>query len=273
MFVAPIDIMKAQALRDVGAGDRTDQLAGVRRHIATLAPGGNDRGLLEPAAVDSQSGYRYYLADQLPRINRILALKDLGLSLEEIGEVLDEQLTAAELRGMLRLKQAEIGRRVAEEQHRLDRVAARLRLIEKEGTMPTQEIVLKTVDTVLGLGTRDTVGGTNGISEFIGDVFAGVMGAAANVGLGAMSALGMWIDIEPGDWRWTMLVGALPVVLALLVFALVPESPRWLADRATRRGGGAGGAGGPHRSPVTEVFRPPLLRITLSGRPSAEKST
>lgn len=41
----------------------------------------NEIGLLEPAEIDSFTGYRYYSVTQLPRLNRILALKDLGLSL------------------------------------------------------------------------------------------------------------------------------------------------------------------------------------------------
>lgn len=56
-------------------------------------------GLLKPNEVDHFTGYRYYSASQLPRLNRILALKDLGLSLEEIGRLLDEELTAAQIRG------------------------------------------------------------------------------------------------------------------------------------------------------------------------------
>ena len=39
-------------------------------------------GLLKPAEVDRFTSYRYYSARQLPRLHRILALKDLGLSLE-----------------------------------------------------------------------------------------------------------------------------------------------------------------------------------------------
>src|SRR5512137_2728388 len=81
-----------------------------------------DLGLLEPAAVDPASGYRFYAAAQLTRVNRIVALKDLGLTLEEIRTVLDQGLGGDELRGMLRLKRAEAGRRLAEEQERLARV-------------------------------------------------------------------------------------------------------------------------------------------------------
>lgn len=38
----------------------------------------DELGLLKPARVDESTGYRYYAASQLPRLNRILALKDPG---------------------------------------------------------------------------------------------------------------------------------------------------------------------------------------------------
>jgi DNA-binding transcriptional MerR regulator len=88
-------------------------------------------GLLTPARVDRFTGYRYYSADQLPRLNRILALKDLGLSLEQIAALLDDDLPPAEIRGMLRLKRVEIQQHLEEEQARLARVEARLKQIEQ----------------------------------------------------------------------------------------------------------------------------------------------
>jgi len=136
-----------------------------------------DLGLLEPAAVDPSSGYRYYTAAQLRLVNRIVALKDLGLTLEEIGVVLGEGLGVGELRGMLRLKRAEAAQRLAEEQGRLERVEARLRLIEKEGRMPEQEVVVKQLPETRGLGLREKVAGPPGIAELFGDGFAG-LGAA-----------------------------------------------------------------------------------------------
>src|SRR2546427_5071593 len=65
-------------------------------------------GLLKPINVDRFTSYRYYAVSQLPRLNRILALKDLGLSLEQIAQVLDEGVSPEQLRGMLRLKRAEL---------------------------------------------------------------------------------------------------------------------------------------------------------------------
>ncbi len=91
--------------------------------------------LIKPAWIDRYTGYRYYALDQLPRLNRILALKDLGFSLEQIGDILRDEVSAAELRGMLKLKHAELQRQVTEVQRRLTRVEARLTQIEHEGTL------------------------------------------------------------------------------------------------------------------------------------------
>src|SRR5512141_2038548 len=83
--------------------------------------------LLKPAHIDPFTGYRYYSLDQLPRLNRILALKDLGLSLQEICLLLAENVTIAEMRGMLRMKRLEIQVRLEQEHERLARVDSRLR--------------------------------------------------------------------------------------------------------------------------------------------------
>lgn len=102
-------------------------------------------GLLPPARVDPSSGYRFYDAAQLSRLNRIIALKDLGLSLQQVGEVLDAKVDTEQLRGMLRLRRAELADIVARTADRLARVERRLRTIESEGVMPTDEVVLKSL--------------------------------------------------------------------------------------------------------------------------------
>lgn len=103
----------------------------------------DEMGLLKPIQVDRETGYRYYVYDQLPRLNRILALKDLGLSLEEIGLLLDGALNADEIRGMLKLKQAQLRQHLLAETDRLHRVENRLRYIEAEGRLPDGEVVIK----------------------------------------------------------------------------------------------------------------------------------
>lgn len=104
--------------------------------------------LLKPIAVDSFTSYRYYSVSQLPRLNRILALKDLGFSLDQIEQVLNG-LSVEQLRGMLKMKQAEFQQQIADEQARLARIEARLRQIESEDTMPVYDVVLKMVPAMV----------------------------------------------------------------------------------------------------------------------------
>lgn len=104
--------------------------------------------LLKPIAVDSFTSYRYYSVSQLPRLNRILALKDLGFSLDQIEQVLNG-LTVEQLRGMLKMKQAEVQQQIADEQARLARIQARLRQIESEDTMPEYDVVVKMVPAMV----------------------------------------------------------------------------------------------------------------------------
>jgi DNA-binding transcriptional MerR regulator len=104
-------------------------------------------GVLTPATVDSDTGYRYYRAAQLERLHRIQALQDLGLSLQQLLPVLDGGVTAEQLSGMLALKRAELADRVAEDQSRLARVEQRLRYIELEDDM-SLDFVVKQVPAV-----------------------------------------------------------------------------------------------------------------------------
>jgi DNA-binding transcriptional MerR regulator len=87
-------------------------------------------GLLVPARVDPFTGYRHYTAAQLDRGNRLIALKELGFTLDQIGPVLDAQLPAAELRGMLLLRRAQVAEQIAADQARLTEIERRLRSIE-----------------------------------------------------------------------------------------------------------------------------------------------
>lgn len=105
-------------------------------------------GLLRPAHVDPATGYRYYRAGQLARLNRIIALKELGFTLRQVGDVLDEKVSAEELRGMLRLRRAELESAMAAAAARLAQVEARLRTIESEGRMNADDVVVKRIPAV-----------------------------------------------------------------------------------------------------------------------------
>jgi DNA-binding transcriptional MerR regulator len=117
----------------------------------------DEMGLLKPVEVDPFTGYRLYEYSQLSTLNRILALKDLGFSLEEIGRLLDDGLSVEQMRGMLKLRETEARQRVQEEAERLQRVEARLRQIEQENSMSKYDVVIKKVEAVKIASVRDVV--------------------------------------------------------------------------------------------------------------------
>jgi DNA-binding transcriptional MerR regulator/effector-binding domain-containing protein len=101
-------------------------------------------GLLQPAKVDPETGYRSYSASQLGQLNRIIALKDLGFSLNQVGKLLGG-ITLEELRGMLALRRAQLEQELDEYTTRLREVEARLNYIEGENAMPADDITVKKI--------------------------------------------------------------------------------------------------------------------------------
>jgi DNA-binding transcriptional MerR regulator len=114
-------------------------------------------GLLTPDEIDPQNGYRYYSASQLPQINRIIALKEMGLSLAQIKRMIDEQISPDELRGMLMMKKAQIEQMLHEELARVRYIESRIEQINIEGNMENYDIVLKSVPAKKFLAVRATL--------------------------------------------------------------------------------------------------------------------
>ncbi|HEY8461656.1 MAG TPA: GyrI-like domain-containing protein, partial [Blastocatellia bacterium] len=99
--------------------------------------------------------YRYYSATLLPRLNRILALKELGLPLGEILHLLEGDLPVDRVREMLRHRRTEIARRIEREQAQLAEVESWLALIERAGRVPDYEVTIKRVEPRLVASVRD----------------------------------------------------------------------------------------------------------------------
>src|SRR5262249_58727777 len=97
-------------------------------------------GLLRPAEVDPASGYRYYGAVQVEELNRVLVLKDLGLSLAEIRELFACRAGADELVPFLARRREELVEHADRVNARVTRAAARLRLLENGGARAAQAL-------------------------------------------------------------------------------------------------------------------------------------
>lgn len=157
----------------------------------------DDIGLFKPARVDAFTQYRYYSVEQLPRLYRLLALRGLGLSLDQIAVLLDEDLPTEQIRGMLRMKQAELQGHIAAEQSRLAYIEAKLRQLEEDGTMSEYEVIIKHVEPVRVAAITDTSPGRDQIGPTLGRLF-GVIGdhLKANQSAFAGPATVLYLDME-----------------------------------------------------------------------------
>jgi MFS family permease len=84
-------------------------------------------------------------------------------------------------------------------------------------------------------------------------LLAGIIGAASNVGFALIAVFGLWLKVTQANWRWVMVAGAAPALLALLVQWFVPESERW--KESVRKEGKS--------RPLAEIFAPPFLGTTV----------
>jgi DNA-binding transcriptional MerR regulator len=144
----------------------------------------DELGLLAPERVDD-TGYRFYSAGQLPRLNRILVLRDLGFSLDEIARILTEELSAKELRAMLLVRRADLVRVVDAESERLRHVEARIAQIDAEGELTSDDVVLRSEPAVRIVSVRRVLPSFVAVRELFGVIVPAVRAQAPAGALGA----------------------------------------------------------------------------------------
>ncbi|KST69321.1 MerR family transcriptional regulator [Mastigocoleus testarum] len=113
----------------------------------------NEIGLFQPIKVEPASGHRYYSASQLPTLNRILALKELGLSLDQIRRFIKDDISLEEIQGMLMMKKAELEQQVLDELKRIRTIESRLKQIKDRATY-VRDVVVKQVPQQKLIGIR-----------------------------------------------------------------------------------------------------------------------
>lgn len=129
------------------------------------------------------------------------------------------------------------------------------------GVTTAEQLLLMRLLSGMGVGGMWPTGvslAAEAWSDVSRPTLSGLLGTSANVGIMLLSAIACFQPIEPDRWRWVMLVGGSPAVLGLLVIALVPESPAWLATRIRTAEQKPAGS-------LRSLFSPPLLSLTLLG--------
>jgi DNA-binding transcriptional MerR regulator len=146
-------------------------------------------GLFSPEFTDPQTGYRFYSAKQLPRLNRILVLKELGLSLEQIARLVERNPSVEEIRGMLTLRKTQIEQTVQEEMERLRVVEMRLEQLETHGQIQEPDVVLKSVPAQLFLAIREVLPGMAAIQRRVQKIYSVVPAVVGQSSLGYIAVI------------------------------------------------------------------------------------
>jgi DNA-binding transcriptional MerR regulator len=123
-------------------------------------------GLLKPASIDSDSGYRFYSIDQLPRINKVMYLKNLGFPLQVIAELVDEQISLEEMEAKLLKRQKELEHEISLSHFHLNEVKERLRSIQLERETPLFEVNIKSADAMVIASVREVVPHVSMMGEY-----------------------------------------------------------------------------------------------------------
>jgi DNA-binding transcriptional MerR regulator len=129
-------------------------------------------GLFKPAHTNHSNGYRFYAAAQLADVQRIIALKELGLSLEQIQKVMNEQPSTDVIAGMLRLEQARAEDERRQAEHRLRELERRLAELASLGRLSELDVVEKSVDATPFLAYRAIVAGMDAAMALVNEISA-----------------------------------------------------------------------------------------------------
>lgn len=116
-------------------------------------------GLLKPVKVDDITGYRYYSATQLPKLNKILALKDLGFSLNKVTEIIDFDHTSEFLSSMLDIRREELKVNIENDKKKLSRIENLINSSNEEGNYNKfkYDVIIKEVESFKVASIREII--------------------------------------------------------------------------------------------------------------------
>ena len=114
-------------------------------------------GLFYPAAIDPFTGYRQYSSGQIPSLGNIVTLRDLGFSIDEIGEILPRFDDPIYMDKVLCTKAVSIKATIETQQSRLKKLMEMSDSIRKERNIMVYEVEVKALPAVKVLSLRDII--------------------------------------------------------------------------------------------------------------------
>ncbi len=154
-------------------------------------------GLLKPIKIDQETGYRSYSATQLPRLNQILTLKELGLTLDQIAQLLSDHITPEEIRGMFLMKKAQSEQALQAEQRRLRTLESRLQQIDHQGQPSDFDVVVKSIPRQRFFALRDVFSSIDSVRTLVKEIHDTVIKRSEEIAPGAFVVVILSDVFEP----------------------------------------------------------------------------
>ena len=114
-------------------------------------------GLLYPAEINKYTGYRQYSAGQIPLLTKIATLRDMGFSIEEIGDTLPHFDDHAYMGRILRTKMATVKSTIEAEQEKLELLTQMSDTVRKEHNIMVFEVKMEKLPAIKVLSLRGTI--------------------------------------------------------------------------------------------------------------------
>lgn len=118
----------------------------------------DELGIFKPIKIDRFTGYRYYSASQLDTLNKILSLKDIGFSLEQIKYIIENNVSSEKLISMLKMKEIETNEIIKANNEKLNRINSLVKMLNnKEDIVMNYNVVIKKIEPTMAACLRDII--------------------------------------------------------------------------------------------------------------------
>lgn len=117
----------------------------------------DNEGLLRPVRIDEWTSYRYYSAEQMIPLRRILSLKEICFSIKEIKKIISEEKSGKELIGYLKNKKEEASAKIIKDSLRVVNIEYYINVLERENEMSDYNVITKELPTVIAACVKTTV--------------------------------------------------------------------------------------------------------------------
>lgn len=116
----------------------------------------DEMGLLKPDRVDEFTNYRFYSATQIPALNKITFLRDIGFNVAEIAETLSVWSDEV-IQRKLEAKQKEIEVEIGKQQDKLLRITQAKQDLEESHTPMDSKVIIRAIPSYQVLSLRRVV--------------------------------------------------------------------------------------------------------------------